>query len=55
MTVDDDFLPTTTVAVRLTEADRLAGWLVGELTLEELWHMVDGIRVGERSFALVVA
>ena len=31
MTVDDDFLPTTTFAVRLTEADRLAGWLVGEL------------------------
>ena len=55
MTVDDDFLPTTTVAIRLTEADRLAGWLVGELTFEELWRMVDSIRVGAQGFALVVA
>ena len=55
MTVDDDFLPTTTVAIRLTEADRLAGWLIGELTLEELWRMVDRIRVGAQGFALVVA
>ena len=55
MTVDDDLLPTTTVAIRLTEFEQTAGWLVGELSLEELWRMVDSIRVGEEGFALVLA
>ena len=55
MTVDDDLLPTTTVAIRLTEFEQTAGWLVGELSLEELWGMVDSIRVGEEGFALVLA
>ena len=47
MTVDDDLLPTTTVAIRLTDFNQTAGWLVGELSLEELWRMVDSIRVAE--------
>ena len=55
ITVDDDLLPTTTVAIRLTEFEQTAGWLVGELSLEELWRMVDSIRVGEEGFALVLA
>lgn len=54
VTVDDDLLPTTTVAVRVTGLTSGAGWLVGELHLEELWRMVDRIRVGERGVALLV-
>ena len=52
--VDDvDLLPTAVVAVRLngTQGDE---WLVGRLNLEEMWRMVDRIRVGERGYALVV-
>jgi signal transduction histidine kinase len=51
--VDDDLLPTAVAAVRLGERDG-GGWLVGRLNLEELWRMVDRIRVGNRGYALVV-
>ena len=51
--VDDDLLPSAVVAVRLNEG-RDGGWLVGRLNLEELWRMVDRIRVGETGYALVV-
>src|SRR5688572_23889976 len=50
--VDDDLLPTSIVAVRLR--DQEGGWLVGRLNLEDLWRMVDRIRVGEEGYALVV-
>jgi signal transduction histidine kinase len=50
--VDDDLLPTAIVAVRLN--DDAGGWLVGRLNLEELWRMVDRIRVGNQGYALVV-
>lgn len=52
--VDDDLLPTMTFAVRLDRLNTPAGWLVGEMSLEEMWRMVDQIRIGERGFALVV-
>jgi signal transduction histidine kinase len=52
--IDDDFLPTTTIAIRLPQLDRSAGWVVGELSLEELWRAVDRIRVGEQGYALIV-
>lgn len=51
--VDDDLLPTAIVAIRLTGEG--GGWLVGRVSLEELWRMVDRIQVGERGRALVVA
>jgi signal transduction histidine kinase len=51
--VDDDLLPSAVVAVRLEEGSE-SGWLVGRLSLEELWRMVDRIRVGERGYSLVV-
>jgi signal transduction histidine kinase len=51
--VDDDLLPTSIVAVRLDDR-RTGGWLVGRLSLEELWRMVDSIRVGNTGHALVV-
>jgi signal transduction histidine kinase len=52
--LDDDFLPTSVAAVRVPDGG--AGeWLVARLNLEELWRMVDRIRVGEQGFALVVS
>ena len=51
--VDDDLLPTSVVAIRLDDATS-HGWLVGRLNLEELWRMVDRIRVGNQGYALVV-
>jgi signal transduction histidine kinase len=54
VTIDDDLLPTTTLSVRLSSIEsRSAGWLVGELSLEELWRLVDRIRVGEEGFAVL--
>jgi len=53
--LDEDQLPTTTFALRLTRLDQPAGWLIGELSLEEMWRMVDRIRIGQHGFAMVVA
>src|SRR5690349_3013405 len=53
--VDDDLLPTSVVGVRLVNVGRAAGWLVGQINLEEMWHMVDRIRIGQQGFALVVS
>ena len=53
--VDDDLLPTTTIAIRLTRHVETSGWIVGEIALEQLWRMVDSIRVGERGYALIVS
>ena len=41
--------------IKLTQVGQTAGSLVGEISLEEMWRMVDRIRVGEQGFALVVA
>jgi signal transduction histidine kinase len=53
--VDDDLLPTALFARRLTRLNAPAGWLVGEFSLEEMWRMVDRIRIGQHGFALVIA
>jgi two-component system NtrC family sensor kinase len=53
--VDQDLLPTTTFAIHLMRLNQPAGWLVGEFNLEEMWRMVDQIRIGAHGFALVVA
>ena len=53
--LDDDLLPTAVVAIRTTHLGRPGGWLVGQISLEEMWRMVDRIKIGERGFALVVA
>ena len=52
--VDDDLLPTTTIAVRLPRSQEDTAWVVGEIALEELWRMVDRIRVGSQGYALIV-
>jgi signal transduction histidine kinase len=53
--VDDDLLPTTVFGIHLKRLNRPAGWLAGEFSLEEMWRMVDRIRIGEHGFAMVVA
>jgi signal transduction histidine kinase len=53
--MDDDALPTTTIAVRVTPSDEEAAWVVAEISLEELWRMVDRIRVGEHGYALLLS
>ena len=53
--LDADGLPTAVFAVQLMRLNKPVGWLVGEINLEEMWRMVDRIRLGEHGFALVVA
>ena len=53
--VDEDLLPTATFAIHLMRLNQPAGWLVGEFSLEEMWRMVDQIRIGDTGFAMVVA
>ena len=53
--VDEDLLPTSVFAIRLTRLNQPAGWLAGEFSLEEMWRMVDQIRIGDHGFALVIA
>jgi signal transduction histidine kinase len=51
ITVDNDLLPTVTLAVRLTDP---AGWVVASVSLEQLWRMVDSIRIGEQGYAMLL-
>ena len=53
--VDDDLLPTSTFLVRLTHLNEPAGWLAGGINLEEMWQMVDRIRIGDHGYAMIVA
>ena len=53
--VDDDVLPTATLALHLMHLNQPAGWLVGDFNLEEMWRMVDRIRIGANGYAMVVA
>jgi signal transduction histidine kinase len=53
--VDADLLPTSIFAVRLSRLNHPAGWLVGEFNLEEMWRMVDRIRIGGHGYAMVIA
>lgn len=55
LNVDDDLLPTTTIAVHLGRSQQESGWIVGGIALEELWRMVDRIRVGSKGYALIVS
>jgi signal transduction histidine kinase len=51
---DYDLLPTAVAAVHLSDTTN-GGWLVGRLSLEAMWRMVDEITVGNGGRALVVA
>ncbi|NOT43529.1 MAG: sensor histidine kinase [Acidobacteria bacterium] len=51
--LDDDLLPTSVLAVPIGDPED-SGWLVARLNLEDLWLMVDRLRVGRSGFASVV-
>ena len=53
--VDEDLLPTAAFGIHLLKLNQPAGWLAGQFSLEEMWRMVDRIRVGEHGFAMVLA
>jgi signal transduction histidine kinase len=52
--VDEDLLPTSVFAIHLVRLNQPDGWLAGEFSLEEMWRMVDQIRIGDHGFAMVV-
>jgi signal transduction histidine kinase len=52
--IDMDALPTTTLSVQLLERSDAPGWLVAEISLEELWRTVDKIKVGNEGYALLL-
>jgi signal transduction histidine kinase len=52
--LDADLLPTTTLAVPLPGEPHEAGWIVAEISLEELWRTVDAISVGTEGYALLI-
>jgi signal transduction histidine kinase len=53
--VDEDLLPTSVFAIHVTRLNQPSGWLAGEFNLEEMWRMVDQIRIGDHGYALVIA
>ncbi len=53
--LDEDSLPRTTIAVRVTPGGREPAWIVGELALEEFWRTVDRIKIGQEGYALLLA
>ncbi len=52
--LDVDGLPTALFAIHLKHLNEPDGWLVGEFSLEEMWRMVDQVRLGDHGYALVV-
>src|SRR5215471_12447461 len=53
--VDEDLLPTAVFGIHLLKLNEPAGWLAGEFNLEEMWRMVDRIRIGDNGYAMVIA
>jgi signal transduction histidine kinase len=53
-TLDRDQLPTTQVAVPLVDTRNGGGWIIAEISLEQLWREVDQIRIGTRGFAMLI-
>jgi len=53
--VDEDLLPTAACGIHLTKLNQPSGWLAGEFSLEEMWRMVDRIRIGGHGYAMVIA
>jgi signal transduction histidine kinase len=52
--LDADGLPTTTIGVPLSGEEGEPGWIIAEISLEELWRTVNRIRVGTQGYALLM-
>ncbi|HJR61055.1 MAG TPA: sensor histidine kinase [Vicinamibacterales bacterium] len=52
--IDQDELPSTTMALPLGTQAVPEGWIVAEISLEELWRAVDRIRIGQTGYALLL-
>ena len=52
--MDADQLPTARIAVPFDDAPVEGGWIVAEISLEQLWREVDEIRIGTRGFAMLI-
>ena len=52
--VDGDLLPKTVVTARIEQPGGAPAYVAGSLRLEELWRLVDRIRIGREGFALLV-
>src|SRR2546423_4394168 len=52
---DANLLPPCTFPIHHTRLHQPAGWLAGEFSLEEMWRMVDQIRIGGHGYAMVIA
>src|SRR5258705_8326429 len=50
--VDEDLLPTSVFAIRLTRLNQPAGWLAGEFSLEEMCRMVHQIRIDDHVYSM---
>lgn len=50
---DKDLLPTADLGLRVLSGDEQVAFLVARISLEELWRLVDAVRVGEEGYALV--
>jgi signal transduction histidine kinase len=51
---DNELLPVVLVSVRVSDAEGSDRWLSAQLRLEEMWRIVDRIRVGTLGYALLV-
>ena len=52
--IDAALLPSTVISLHLDHAGPPVAYLVGRLSLEELWRVVDRVRVGGRGHAVLV-
>ncbi len=53
--LDEDNLPRTTIAIRISQSGQEPGWIVGEIALFSIWNTVDRVRVGTQGYALLIA
>ncbi|HEX9759076.1 MAG TPA: ATP-binding protein [Nitrospiria bacterium] len=53
--ISENFVPSMVIGVPLKALGKVEGALWGELNLVEMWNLVDGIRIGEEGYALVVS
>ncbi|MEX1128589.1 MAG: sensor histidine kinase, partial [Vicinamibacterales bacterium] len=52
--MDADQLPTARIAIPFDDEPARGGWIVAEISLEQLWREVDEIRIGTRGFAMLI-